>query len=569
ETGKHYLSDAFSFGGEQKLQLKETDALPGGERANLRIITQNRLALNQITAVLPDESKVIMSSLRQFSGTRPLYTLADDGLLTNNQSGVKYRPNNDSGYYQSINADGSWGDEKLSPGYTVTIGAKNFTRVFTDEGIQKPFFAIFVWTVVFSVLTVVLTVAVGMVLACLVQWEALKGKAIYRVLLILPYAVPSFISILIFKGLFNQSFGEINMMLSALFGIKPAWFSDPNTARAMVIIVNTWLGYPYMMILCMGLLKAIPDDLYEASAMDGAGPFQNFFKITLPLLIKPLTPLMIASFAFNFNNFVLIQLLTNGREGNFATGSLIPDKISWEHWRLALGFSVEHADGRVTPPPFPVLLWLWNSVKIAGITAIGIVALSTTCAYAFARMRFPGKATLLKGMLIFQMFPAVLSLVALYALFDRLGQYIPFIGLNTHGGVIFAYLGGIALHVWTIKGYFETIDSSLEEAAALDGATPWQAFRLVLLPLSVPILAVVFILSFIAAITEVPVASLLLRDVDSYTLAVGMQQYLNPQNYLWGDFAAAAVLSAIPITLVFLLAQRWLVNGLTAGGVKG
>ncbi len=172
-------------------------------------------------------------------------------------------------------------------------------------------------------------------------------------------------------------------------------------------------------------------------------------------------------------------------------------------------------------------------------------------------------------MLIFQMFPAVLSLVALYALFDRSGQYIPFIGLNTHGGVIFAYLGGIALHVWTIKGYFETIDSSLEEAAALDGATPWQAFRTVLLPLSVPILAVVFILSFIAAITEVPVASLLLRDVDSYTLAVGMQQYLNPQNYLWGDFAAAAVLSAIPITPVFLLAQRWLVNGLTAGGVKG
>ena len=139
-------------------------------------------------------------------------------------------------------------------------------------------------------------------------------------------------------------------------------------------------------------------------------------------------------------------------------------------------------------------------------------------------MRFPGKATLLKGMLIFQMFPAVLSLVALYALFDRLGQYIPFIGLNTHGGVIFAYLGGMA---------------------------------------------VVFILSFIAAITEVPVASLLLRDVNSYTLAVGMQQYLNPQNYLWGDFAAAAVLSAIPITVVFLLAQRWLVNGLTAGGVKG
>ncbi|AOV98260.1 maltose transporter permease [Edwardsiella hoshinae] len=266
---------------------------------------------------------------------------------------------------------------------------------------------------------------------------------------------------------------------------------------------------------------------------------------------------------------LLMVIAISLRPGNFATGSLIPDTISWEHWKLALGISVTGPDGSVTPPPFPVLLWLWNSIKVAVSTAIGILALSTTCAYAFARMKFRGKSSLLKGMLIFQMFPAVLSLVALYALFDRIGQYVPFLGLNTLGGVIFAYMGGIALHVWTIKGYFETIDGSLEEAAALDGATPWQAFRLVLLPLSVPILAVVFILSFIAAITEVPVASLLLRDVNTYTLAVGMQQYLNPQNYLWGDFAAAAVLSALPITAVFLLAQRWLVGGLTAGGVKG
>jgi len=197
------------------------------------------------------------------------------------------------------------------------------------------------------------------------------------------------------------------------------------------------------------------------------------------LLTHLLLLTFIAAIVFPLLMVVAISL----RAGNFATGSLIPDQISWEHWRLALGFSVQHADGSVTPPPFPVLLWLWNSVKIAAISALGIVALSTTCAYAFARMRFKGRASLLKGMLIFQMFPAVLSLVALYALFDRIGQYVPFIGLNTHGGVIFAYLGGIALHVWTIKGYFETIDRSLEEAAALDGATPWQAFRLVLLPL--------------------------------------------------------------------------------------
>ena len=266
---------------------------------------------------------------------------------------------------------------------------------------------------------------------------------------------------------------------------------------------------------------------------------------------------------------VIMVIAISFRNGNFSVGEIIPSNPTLDHWKLALGMSITNADGSITPPPFPVLTWLWNSIKIAGITALMIVVLSTTCAYAFARLRFRGKSTILQGMLIFQMFPAVLALVAIYALFNKIGDYIPWLGLNTHGGLILAYMGGIALHVWTIKGYFETIDSSLEEAAAIDGATPWQAFRLILLPLSVPILAVVFILAFIGSITEVPVASILLQDVNNLTLAVGAQQYLYPQNYLWGDFAAAAVLSGLPITVVFLMAQRWLVGGLTAGGVKG
>ena len=266
---------------------------------------------------------------------------------------------------------------------------------------------------------------------------------------------------------------------------------------------------------------------------------------------------------------VIMVIAISFHNGNFSVGEIIPSNPTLDHWKLALGMSITNADGSITPPPFPVLTWLWNSIKVAGITALMIVVLSTTCAYAFARLRFRGKQTILQGMLIFQMFPAVLALVAIYALFNKIGDYIPWLGLNTHGGLILAYMGGIALHVWTIKGYFETIDSSLEEAAAIDGATPWQAFRLILLPLSVPILAVVFILAFIGSITEVPVASILLQDVNNLTLAVGAQQYLYPQNYLWGDFAAAAVLSGLPITVVFLMAQRWLVGGLTAGGVKG
>lgn len=266
---------------------------------------------------------------------------------------------------------------------------------------------------------------------------------------------------------------------------------------------------------------------------------------------------------------LLLVISISFRQGNFATGNLIPHDFSLEHWSLALGIPWERPDGSVVQPPFPVLLWLWNSIKVAVSSSLLILLLSTTSAYAFARMRFAGKAPILKGMLIFQMFPPVLSLVALYALFDRLGEYVTWLGINTHGALIVASLGGVALHIWTIKGYFESIDGSLEEAAMVDGASTWQAFRHILLPLSVPILMVVFILAFIMSIMEYPMASVLLLDENKLTLAVGAQQYLADHNQRWGDFAAAAVLSGLPITVAFLLCQRWIVGGLTAGGVKG
>ena len=265
----------------------------------------------------------------------------------------------------------------------------------------------------------------------------------------------------------------------------------------------------------------------------------------------------------------LMIISVSFRSGNFATGALIPTNPSLEHWYLAFGIPWENADGSVIQPPFPVLLWLWNSIKVSFISTILILLLSTTGAYAFARLRFRFKEHMLTAMMILQMFPAVLALVAIYSLFDKLGNYIPWLGLDSLGSVTVAYLGGLALHIWLIKGYFETIDKSLEEAAAIDGATPWQAFRFVLLPLSIPILAVVFILAFITSVAEYPVASVLLQSMDNLTLAVGSRQYLNPQNYLWGDFAAAAVLSGFPISFIFLLCQRWIVGGLTAGGVKG
>lgn len=297
---------------EGHLDLMPANELPG-KKAPLKTVIQNRSVLNQLEVQTPDGEALVMSGLRKFAQVKALYSLDADGeTLVNNQTEQVLKPNYEIGYYQPVDADGQFIGDYITPGFIVNIGFDNFTRIFSDPGIQGPFFKIFVWTVVFAAATVVLTLGMGVILAQIISWEALKGRGIYRVLLILPYAVPAFISILIFKGLFNQSFGEINQLLQGLFGLSPAWFTDPFLAKTMIIIVNTWLGYPYMMILAMGMLKAIPDDLYEASAMDGAGPIDNFMKITLPLLVKPMVPLLIASFAFNFNNFVLIQLLTNG-----------------------------------------------------------------------------------------------------------------------------------------------------------------------------------------------------------------------------------------------------------------
>jgi len=275
--------------------------------------------------------------------------------------------------------------------------------------------------------------------------------------------------------------------------------------------------------------------------------------------------LLVAAVIFPFLMILSISL----RPGNFATGSIIPESISLEHWKLALGFSTIAADGRLVQPTFPVMTWLWNSVKVAALTGLVTLLLSTTAAYAFARMKFRGKQASLTGLMLLQMFPAVLALVAIYAIFDRIGNVFPAFGINSHWALLLAYSGGIALHVWTIKGYFDTIPIEIEEAAKVDGATPWQAFRLVLLPMAVPILMVVFLLAFIGAIIEYPVASILLNEQSQLTLAVGSKLFLYAQRFLWGDFAAAAILSGLPITAVVILAQRWMIAGLTAGGLKG
>ncbi|MEN9656983.1 MAG: hypothetical protein RL571_448 [Pseudomonadota bacterium] len=292
----------------QQLQLQAlgTESLP--EKVSIKTVIAKQAALKALRVTLPNYAQSWrLSSLSQFSPTQLLYQKNADGSLLNTQDGSLIKPNFKTGFYETAAGD------SLTPGYKVNVGLSNFTRIFASDDFQGPMFKIFGWTVLFAFLTVVFTFVVGMALAVLLNWEALRFRGVYRTLLFLPYAVPGFISILVFRGLFNESFGEINMVLNGLFGLRPAWFSDPFNAKAMILIVNTWLGYPYIMLLCSGLIKSIPSDLYEASAINGASPLTNLFKITLPLILKPMMPLLIASFAFNFNNFVLISLLTDGR----------------------------------------------------------------------------------------------------------------------------------------------------------------------------------------------------------------------------------------------------------------
>lgn len=311
EKGEVFVSAPFAMPSDAPVEAKTLpqaqSGFTPGDAVDLATVIENEENLKKLTLVLPTGTKLVMTGLSEFAAVKPLYRRNPDGTLVNNQDGSVLKANLATGFYETA------AGEQVQPGFQTRIGWANYVRIFTDRKFNGPFLKIFAWTVAFAGLSVFLTCALGMVLAVLLNWEALRFRSVYRLLLFLPYAVPGFISILVWKGLFNSNTGEINMILNGLFGIRPGWFSDPTLAKIMILIVNTWLGFPYMMVVSMGLIKAIPQDLYEASAVAGAGPLTNFFKITLPLIRRPLMPLLISSFAFNFNNFVLIFLLTGGR----------------------------------------------------------------------------------------------------------------------------------------------------------------------------------------------------------------------------------------------------------------
>lgn len=245
---------------------------------------------------------------------------------------------------------------------------------------------------------------------------------------------------------------------------------------------------------------------------------------------------------------------------NLSTSSLIPQKPGLANFRAIL-----------TDTAYPYPKWFINTLFIASIAAVLQVCIAALSAYAFSRLRFRGRRLGMLGILLIQMFPQLLALVALYLFMFQISQWFPAIGTGTRWGLILVYLGGsMGVNTYLIKGFFDTIPKELDESAIVDGATPFQAFRLIILPLAAPVLAVVGLLAFIGMINDFLLASVILQSPENYTLAVGLQQFVSGQyEQRWGPFAAGALLASLPVVILFQFLQRYIVEGLTAGSVKG
>ena len=224
-----------------------------------------------------------------------------------------------------------------------------------------------------------------------------------------------------------------------------------------------------------------------------------------------------------------------------------------------------------TNPIFPFFTWLWNSLKISVLSTLLTLSLTTMAAFAFSRFRFKGRQSLLKSILLIQSFPNLLAIVALFTIIKQIGDVIPSFGLNTHLGLILVYSGGaMGMNIWLMKGYMDTIPRDIDESAHVDGATDWQVFSKLLLPLLRPILVVIGILSFIGTYGEFIIARTLLTKREMQTAMVGLQIFTAGQyTQNWGVFAAGALIAALPIMIIYLILQDQIVGGLTQGAVKG
>ena len=290
------------------------ESLEGYTRLNDDQVTNNAVAIIGLKVPLgPDiandgflaTSDGYYGAVNKFSYTYDEATKT----ITTTADNRKYVADDREGFF----IDPTSGEKLNEIGWRTNVGWKNFQTIFTDKELRGPLLGVLLWTFQFAILTVLSTFVLGLILALLLNDERIKGLKIYRSILILPYAFPAFLSAYVWKGMYNTDRGFINNSILHLGeGNKIPWLEQQGPARAAILIMNLWLGFPYMFLITTGALQAIPADLSESASIDGASSWQTFRLIKLPLLLVSLTPLLIASFAYNFNNFTVIYLLTGG-----------------------------------------------------------------------------------------------------------------------------------------------------------------------------------------------------------------------------------------------------------------
>jgi arabinogalactan oligomer/maltooligosaccharide transport system permease protein len=304
-------------------------AAPGYTVWDLAELNERQAELTALAVPTGPETGIKLQGLSAFEGqSTRTYDAACD-CITDTATGTVWYADNENGAF--ITDDG----ETALVGWRVNTGADNYTAVLTDPDIRGPFLGIFTWNVMFAAGSVLFTFAIGLGTAMALNKPDMRGTKLYRTFMILPYAMPSFAMLLVWAQMFNRDFGLVN----DLFNLDVNWYGGTWSARAMVLIANTWLGWPYMFLICLGALQALPSDSLEAAKIDGATGVTAFRTITLPLLLIALTPLLISSFAFNFNNFNAIELLSGGHP--FVAGDAVggTDLLITYAFRQAFGSS--------------------------------------------------------------------------------------------------------------------------------------------------------------------------------------------------------------------------------------
>lgn len=338
--------------------------VPGWEIISLNTLLSDTALQNEVVELRVGVSDdPADGSLRTRDGATAITTQTSmtwdpvNRTLTDSEQGVTFEATSD-GVFRA--ADG----QELNTGWVVNVGFSNFTKMFTTQSLGTPLLQVTIWTFAFAILTVLTSFGLGLLFALIYNDSRLKGQKVLRTLFILPYAFPAFMSALLWRGMLNSEFGVINDLF--FFGASIDWLGDPWLARFSVLFVNLWLSFPYWFLVCTGALQAIPDDVIEAATIDGAGAVRRFRSVILPLLLVATAPLAISSFAFNFNNFNIIYMLTNGGPAIFGA----PNTLGHTDLLISAIYKISGISGGVADYGFASALSILVFIVIGVISAI-------------------------------------------------------------------------------------------------------------------------------------------------------------------------------------------------------